>query len=614
MAPRDTVITLIDEYLKLHQQKELLRLVVVGSVDDGKSTLIGRLLHDTHGVYEDQLSAVKRASTQTGMAIDFSLFTDGLKAEREQGITIDVAYRYFSTEKRKFIIADTPGHVQYTRNMATGASTANVAVILIDARLGVLQQSRRHAYIASLLGIPHLAVAVNKMDLPECGRDVFERICDDFGAFASKLGLEDVRFIPVSALRGDNIVERSSALGWYEGETVLEYLERVPIAGDRNLQDFRYPVQYVLRPHLDYRGYAAEIASGRVARGDRVMVLPSRKVTTVASIDTFDGPLERASAPMSVALTLADNVDVSRGDMLVHPDNVPHVESRFEAALVWMHEAELNLEASYYIKHTTTMVRAEFERVVSKTNLQTLEEEPARSLGLNDIGRVIVRSRRPLHFDPYERNQRTGSFIVIDTLSNATVAAGMIRGPAAEGGEPALGTSLGGRVDARERQLALGQRGAVVVLTGPPGVGKTELAYAIERALYDRGSFGVVIDPADPISSKNPAIARHPEEVPASALELCERGVALGWITILSFATPDAEARERVRQSTGSGVHVEIHVSRPEAPSSSSVRYRPPERADLELNLGVEPLEAARQRVIELLTARGVFTPMPPAD
>jgi sulfate adenylyltransferase large subunit len=614
MAPRDMVISDIDEYLKLHQEKELLRLVVVGSVDDGKSTLIGRLLHDTHGVYEDQLSAVKRASTQTGMAIDFSLFTDGLKAEREQGITIDVAYRYFSTEKRKFIIADTPGHVQYTRNMATGASTANVAVILIDARLGVLQQSRRHAYIASLLGIPHLAVAVNKMDLPECGREVFERICGEFNAFASKLGFADVRFIPVSALRGDNIVEKSSALEWYDGETVLEYLERVPIAGDRNLQDFRYPVQYVLRPHLDYRGYAAEIASGRVARGDRVMVLPSRKVTTIASIDTFDGPRERARAPMSVALTLADNVDVSRGDMLVHPDNLPHVAARFEASLVWMHEAELDLDASYFIKHTTTMVRAEFERVVSKTNLQTLEEEPARTLGLNDIGRVIVRARRDLHFDPYAINPRTGSFIVIDTLSNATVAAGMIRGPAVEGEAPARGAGPGARVETRERHQALGQRGAVVVLTGPAGVGKTELAYAIERALYDGGHFGLVVDPADSISRKNPAVARHPEEVPASALELCERGAELGWITLLSFATPEAEGRERVRQSTGSGVYIEIHVSRPDASSSTAVRHQPPERADLVVNLAVETLEAARQRVIDVLAARGVFTPPPRAD
>ena len=330
--------------LEAHQQKELLRLVVVGSVDDGKSTLIGRLLHDTNGVYDDQLSAVKRASSQAGMEIDFSLFTDGLKAEREQGITIDVAYRYCTTEKRKFIIADTPGHIQYTRNMATGASTANVGLILIDARLGVLQQSRRHAYIASLLGIPHLAVAVNKMDLVDFSRDVFERISTEFRQFASQLGFKDVTFVPVSALEGDNIVEKSERAPWYTGPTILGYLETVPIAGDRNLEDFRFPVQYVIRPHLNYRGFAAEIASGRINKGDPILVLPSRQRSRVASINTYEGSLESASAPLSVTLTLTDEVDVSRGDMLVRPDSIPSVDRRFEATLVWMHQKALDRE------------------------------------------------------------------------------------------------------------------------------------------------------------------------------------------------------------------------------------------------------------------------------
>jgi bifunctional enzyme CysN/CysC len=605
---QDSTLNDFDAYVQRHQQKELLRLVVVGSVDDGKSTLIGRLLHDTHGVYEDQLSAVKRASSQNGMAIDFSLFTDGLKAEREQGITIDVAYRYFSTEQRKFIIADTPGHVQYTRNMATGASTANVAVILIDARLGVLTQSRRHAYIASLLGIPHLAVAVNKMDLPECTQAVFERIRAEFAAFASGLGFKDVRFIPVSALRGDNIVEPSTQMPWYEGGTVLQYLEQVPIAGDRNLDDFRYPVQYVLRPHLDYRGYAAEVASGRIARGDRVMVLPSRKLTTVASIDTFEGSIERASAPMSVTLTLADNVDVSRGDMLVRPDNVPFVDARFEANLVWMNEQELDPEATYFIKHTSVLVRAEFERVLARKNLETLSDEPAATLALNDIGRVIVRARRPLHFDPYTKNRKTGAFIVIDALSNATVAAGMIVGPADDAKLAARGPALRrSSIGAREREFALGQRAAVLLLTGLPGAGKSELAYAVERLLYERGRMSLVIDPEDAVSAKNPAVSRQPGEVPPAVLELVERGAEVGWITLLAFGAPDAEGRERVRQRAGGDRYVEVLVQRSASTGSrpSTLRYQAPASPDLSVDLGGEPLQQAAARVVSLLEGRG---------
>jgi bifunctional enzyme CysN/CysC len=608
----------VEAALKLHQEKELLRLVVVGSVDDGKSTLIGRLLHDTHGVYEDQLSAVKRASSQNGMVIDFSLFTDGLKAEREQGITIDVAYRYFSTERRKFIIADTPGHVQYTRNMATGASTANVAVILIDARLGVLQQSRRHAYIASLLGIPHLAVAVNKMDLPEAGQDTFERICGDFSAFASKLTFKDVSFIPVSALRGDNIVERSAHMPWYTGHTVLEYLEEVPVALDRNLQDFRYPVQYVLRPHLNYRGYAGEVASGSLQRGDRVLVLPSRRLSRVSSIDTYEGPIERASAPMSVTLTLEDDVDLSRGDMLVHPDNVPDAVASFEATLVWMNEQELELDKSYLIKHTTVMVRAEFEQVLSKTNLQTLEEEPARTLALNDIGLVRVRCRRPLYVDPYMLNRKTGAFIVVDAMTNATLAAGMIQGaakPARAEQSDNPSVVVRSSIDARERERRLGQRGAVVVFTGLPGSGKTALAYAVERLLHERSRLSLVIDPRDAISAKNPAVARQPEEASAAALELAERGAEVGWVTLLSFASPERSTRERIRERIGAERYLEIFVNTPlplcrEGSArdfyarSGEPRYEPPTSADLTVDPSQEAVDEVASRVVALLEAR----------
>src|SRR6201992_2133658 len=452
-------------YLEQHQQKELLRFVSVGSVDDGKSTLIGRLLHDTHGIYEDQLSAVKRATTRAGMEIDFSLFTDGLKAEREQGITIDVAYRYFSTEKRKFIIADTPGHVQYTRNMATGASTANVAIVLIDARLGVLQQSRRHAYIASLLGIPHLAVCVNKMDLRDYDAGVYEAIKKTFAEFAARLHFKDVTYIPISALKGDNIVHGSTVMPWYTGPTLLQHLETVPIAHDRNLQDFRYPVQYVLRPNLDYRGFAGEVASGVVKKGDPILVLPSRKTTRIKAIDTYQGEVERAFAPMSVTLRLDDEIDISRGDMLVHPGNQPEAGRGFEAMLVWMSERPLDLQKSYFLKHTTQIVRAEVEAVVGQPDPEAREERPAEGLSLNDIGRVRVRTHRTLFFDSYDRNRRTGAFILVDSLTNNTVAAGMTCRPdvgkEAGPGKPSV---LRSQVSPAERRERLGQSGGVVRL------------------------------------------------------------------------------------------------------------------------------------------------------
>src|SRR5688572_21364963 len=498
MSEQELISKDILGYLEQHQKKELLRFVSVRSVDDGKSTLIGRLLHDTHGIYEDQLSAVTRASGQAGMEIDFSLFTDGLKAEREQGITIDVAYRYCTTDKRKFIIADTPGHIQYTRNMATGASTANVGLILIDARLGVLQQSRRHAYIASLLGIPHLAVAVNKMDLVDFSREVYERITSEFRQFAAQLDFKDVTFVPVSALKGDNIVEKSERAPWYAGPSILGYLETVPIAGDRNLDDFRFPVQYVIRPHLNYRGFAAEIASGRINKGDPIMVLPSRQRSRVASIDTYEGSLESAAAPLSVTLTLTDEVDVSRGDMLVRPDSVPSVDRRFEATLVWMHQKPLDREKSYLLKQTTQLQRVEVEQLVSRTNLDTLLPEPCETLELNDIGTVRIRCNRPLFFDAYRKNRRTGAFILIDSLGNGTVAAGVILAPGSGAATRRDGeTGLHSMVSPKERQERLGQRGTVVLLTGLPGSGKTELAYAAERLLYDRGHVALVVDASD---------------------------------------------------------------------------------------------------------------------
>jgi bifunctional enzyme CysN/CysC len=605
--------------LEQHQQKELLRLVVVGSVDDGKSTLIGRLLHDTQGVYDDQLKAVKKASSQAGMEIDFSLFTDGLKAEREQGITIDVAYRYFSTDKRKFIIADTPGHVQYTRNMATGASTANLCLILIDARLGVLQQSKRHAFIASLLGIPHLVVGVNKMDLVGFDQKVFDAIVAELTAFAAALSFKDVRFVPVSALRGDNIVAPSSACAWYQGPTILGHLETVPIAGDRNLEDFRFPVQYVIRPDLHYRGYAGEIASGTVKKGDSVVVLPSGQRSRVASIDTYTGPLDQASAPMSVTLTLTDNVDVSRGDMLALPGNLPVSDTRFEATLVWMNQQPLDPLKSYLLKQTSHTVRAEIEAVVDKTDPDTLAALPAQTLELNEIGTVRVRVRRPLSFDPYARNRRTGAFILIDSLSNTTLAAGMIRAKSAAPARDALDGPLERtQVSPRERQTRLGQKGSVVLITGLPGAGKTEVAYALERLLFDRGHYAVVLDPKDAVSLRAGAST---DETPSPrALDFAQRGAELGWIVILPYVNPTARGREAIVAAVGAERCIEVQVEAPLEARKERAKggfyahqpgphYEAPSAPALKLDTSQVQGDAAAARVIELLAQRDLLSP-----
>jgi bifunctional enzyme CysN/CysC/sulfate adenylyltransferase subunit 1 len=492
------------ELLERHEKKELLRFVAVGSVDDGKSTLIGRLLHDAQGVYEDQLRAVKSASakkrggfggaahgppdgTDEAGEIDFSLFTDGLKAEREQGITIDVAYRYFATAKRKFIIADTPGHVQYTRNMATGASTAQVAIILIDARLGVLPQSRRHAYIASLLGIPRLVVGVNKMDLVAWDRATYERIAREFGAFASKLGFEEVAFIPISALRGDNVATRSEAAPYYRGPTLLELLESVPVTDARDAADLRFPVQTVLRPNLDYRGYAGQIASGVVRPGDEVMVLPSRKTTRVVAVDQYGAQLAEGFAPQSVTLRLADEIDVSRGDMIVHAGRAPRVEQRFDAMLVWLHERPLDRAKSYLLKHTSQMVRADVEAIAHHVDLESLEPRPAEGLGLNDIARVTVRAHKPLFVDAYRANRATGAFILVDSLTNDTVAAGMILEPQASARAVARGELDASQVSPSERRERVGHAALAVVAKD------ARTAYAVERALFDRGALAAVV-------------------------------------------------------------------------------------------------------------------------
>jgi len=413
---------------------ELLRLATAGSVDDGKSTLIGRLLYDTKAIFEDQLEAVERTSRQRGDEYtNLALLTDGLRAEREQGITIDVAYRYFATPKRKFIIADTPGHIQYTRNMVTGASTANLALILVDARNGIVEQSRRHAFLASLLRVPHLVLLINKMDLVGYDQSVFEALKDEFRAFATKLDVTDLTFIPVSALHGDNVVTRSANMPWYEGTSLLHHLEDLHIASDRNLIDVRFPVQYVLRPmsdtHHDYRGYAGQVAGGILKPGDEVVVLPSGLTTTIAAIDTFDGPVEEAFPPMSVTLRLTDDIDISRGDMICRPANQPAASQDIDAMVCWMADQPLQARSMYTIKHTTRTARAMVKDLHYRLDVNTLHrDEHAPHLGLNEIGRVTLRTTQPLFTDEYRRNRSTGSFILIDEGTNRTVGAGMILG------------------------------------------------------------------------------------------------------------------------------------------------------------------------------------------
>jgi bifunctional enzyme CysN/CysC len=479
-SPREAVLASIardvEGWLARHEQKELCRFVTVGSVDDGKSTLIGRLLYDTDNVFDDQLAAVKKASAKKGEAIDLSLFTDGLKAEREQGITIDVAYRYFATERRKFIIADTPGHEQYTRNMATGASTADVGIILVDARHGVLPQTRRHATITSMLGIRHLICAVNKMDLAGWDHAAYRRAADTLADFARRLSFESVHLVPVAATIGDNVARRGDNTPWYAGPTILELLETLPLVRDRSREPFRLPVQIVLRPDESYRAFAGTIASGEIRAGDEVVVLPSRKRTRVRGVDVFEGSLEQAHAPMSVAIRLADEVDASRGEMLCKPGEEAAVATTFEARVVWLSERAFDPGRTLLLKHTTRVVPARITDLLGKTSLETLESLPTATLALNDIAEVRISLTRPIFCDPYRVCRTTGAFILVDAMDNGTVAAGMI--------ERAVATQSDerGAVTEVQRALRMGHAGGIVLL-GERG----DAAVEIERHLFDGG-------------------------------------------------------------------------------------------------------------------------------
>ncbi len=618
-------------YLAQHERKELLRFLTCGNVDDGKSTLIGRLLHDSKMIYEDHLEAITRDSKKSGTTgddVDLALLVDGLQAEREQGITIDVAYRYFSTAKRKFIIADTPGHEQYTRNMATGASTCDLAIILVDARYGVQTQTKRHSFITSLLGIKHIVVAINKMDLMDFDQSVFERIKADYLAFAERIELKpsSLHFVPMSALKGDNVVNRSERAPWYEGQSLMEILESVEIAGDRNFEDLRFPVQYVNRPNLNFRGFAGTLASGIVRKGDEVVVLPSGKRSTVKSIVTFDGELEQATPGEAITLTLEDEIDVSRGDMLVHADNQPRITDSFDAMLVWMAEEPMLPGKKYDIKRATSYVPGSIASITHRVDVNTLEHGPASSLQLNEIGRVKVSLDAPIALDGYARNPATGSFIIIDRLTNGTVGAGMIiADPVAHGSSGHHGALA--HVSTEERAARFGQQPATVLFTGLSGAGKSTLAYAVERKLFDMGRAVYVLDGQNLRHDLNKGLPQDRAgrtENWRRAAHVARQLNEAGLLTLAAFVAPDAEGREQAKALIGADRAITVYVqASPQACQQrdpqglyaaggdnipgESFPYDVPANADLVIDTESLSVEEGAKQVIDLLRKRGVI-------
>ncbi len=599
-------------YLAQHERKELLRFLTCGNVDDGKSTLIGRLLHDSRMIYEDHLEAITRDSKKvgtTGDEVDLALLVDGLQAEREQGITIDVAYRYFSTEKRKFIIADTPGHEQYTRNMATGASTCDLAIILIDARHGVQTQTRRHSYIASLLGIRHIVVAINKMDLKGFDPAVFEQIRMDYLAFAGQIGMvpASLHFVPMSALKGDNVVSRSDSMPWYSGQSLMEILETVEIAADRNLTDLRFPVQYVNRPNLDFRGFAGTLSSGILRQGDEIVALPSGKTSRVRSIVTYDGEREQAGPGEAITLTLEDEIDVSRGDMLVHADSRPQVTDSFDAMLVWMAEEPLRPGKKYDLKRATSYVPGNIAAICYQVDVNTLEEKPASELALNGIARVSVSLDAPLALDGYAENRTTGAFILIDRLSNATVAAGMIIATPRPHGQGPHGQLA--HVTPEERAARFGQQAVTLLFTGVSGTGKSTLAYALERRLFNQGRAVYVLD-----AQNQPAGTGWPQ---AAGMARALNGAGL--IALAAFEAGEATGREQAAALIGAEQLLTIqlqasartcHARDPRglyAAGQASPVYEAPVAADLLIDTDSQSLEDSVQAVLVLLRQRGIF-------
>ncbi len=639
----ELIATDIDAYLKQHEHKELLRFLTCGSVDDGKSTLIGRLLYDSKMIYEDQLAAIEKDSVTLGSVggdFDPALLTDGLKAEREQGITIDVAYRYFSTAKRKFIIADTPGHEQYTRNMATGASTCDLAIILIDAREdhGVLTQTKRHSFIVSLLGIKHVIVAVNKMDLVDYSQERFDELRSEYIDFATRLDMGDLHFVPMSALLGLNVVDQATEeMPWYEGGTLMHLLENVHIASDRNLIDMRFPVQYVNRPDLNFRGFCGTLASGRVRRGDDVMVLPSRKTSKVKSIVTYDGELDEAFTPLAVTLTLEDEIDVSRGDMLVRPDNVPQISDAFDATVVWMSDEPLVPGKQYMIKQASKLVTGSVTTLRYQIDVNSLHRKDAPTLGLNEIGRCHVQLNQPVAFDGYRGNHGTGSFIIIDRISNVTVGAGMIlqrsAGDKTDHWDDQASETLHAErsnVTAEEREARYGQKPATILLTGLAGSGKTTLAYGLERKLFDLGRACTVLDGQNVrrgISKDLDFTADDRSENLRRSAEVAKMINDAGLVCIAAFLAPREEVRQRAAEVVGEERFFVVHLNAPVDVCRSrdqeghyvaadkgeianfpgvSADYEEPSAADLVLGTHEIDVDECLERIMNLLDEKGV--------
>ena len=630
----ELIATDIQAYLAEHERKDLLRFLTCGSVDDGKSTLIGRLLHDSKMIYEDQLATLTADSTTqgtTGDAPDLALLTDGLKAEREQGITIDVAYRYFSTARRKFIIADTPGHEQYTRNMVTGASTCQLAIILIDARYGVLPQTKRHTFIASLLGIRNVVVAVNKMDIADWSETRFNEIREDYREFSKSLDLVDPYFLPMSALLGDNVVDKGDNMDWFTGPTLMEHLETVDVEVGIDLDRFRMPVQMVVRPDLDFRGFAGTISSGTLRPGDRVASMPSGFESNVERIVTFDGDLDVAGPGRAVTVTLTDEIDVSRGDLLVKAGEQPLRAHDIDAMLVWMDDSELEPGRRYVLQSSNGMSNASISSIRHRVDINTLEHEATASLALNDIARCTITSDRELLFDPYAVNRQTGSFILVDRMSNATVAAGMITGVSSawdQAPEASL-TRQTSDITPAERSARLGQQPCTVLLTGLSAAGKSTIATALSRRLFDLGKTAIRLDGENVRLGISRDLGFSAQERSENLRRVSEMALLVnkqGLISIAALAAPKASVRSQARELIGADQYLEVFVDTPievcrerdpnglyEAADRGdipqfpgvSATYDRPTDMDLRVDTSTQSIGECVEQIMALMTDRG---------
>lgn len=626
---------------------ELLRFTTAGSVDDGKSTLIGRMLYDTKSLFEDQIAQVEQTSHARGDDyLDLALFTDGLRAEREQKITIDVAYRYFATPRRKFIIADTPGHIQYTRNMVTGASTAELAIVLIDARKGVQTQSKRHGFIATLLRIPHIVVAVNKMDLVGYDEAVYDRIVDEYTQFISKLNAQNVTFIPVSALLGDNVVDQSDSMPWYKGPALLHHLEHVNVGASHNYVDFRFPVQYVIRPNQNFRGYAGQIASGRISPGEEVVVFPSGLESRIKDIVTFGGNLEEATAGDSVTLTLEDEIDISRGDMIVRKGNLPQRSTEIDATVCWMSEDQLDTNKTYQLQHTTRHVRAIVTTLNYRIDVNTMHREDVATLGLNEIGRVQLTTTQPLFYDRYDLNRMTGSFILIDPGTNTTVAAGMIRGESRDiddlldvtGDEQETRRQRSenvvweaGALTLEQRETLNGHKAAVLWFTGLSGSGKSTVAKHLERSLFERGVHTMFLDGDTLRHGLNGDLGFSPEDRAENirrVSEVASLGFSHASIVLCSVISPYARDRDYARSIVPDGRFFEIYTKcdievlkrrDPKGLYAKALRgeiknftgisapYEEPEHAEIVIETDVDSPDVIVEKLLKLLEDTGII-------